>query len=155
MPLSKTKEQKSISAMNTHIMLPKYQACTFATYLVYHEKGNKVLEGLNYQLPELKCHEGWNSGKILLNVTGRVTVALGSKMDPLFLLWDEKLGAGRDPPVRTGGHPSKKLFWAPRSPVGTRQRARFLLNSFVNWYFHIPGHLTCQHPFPRQQVVRF
>lgn len=57
-----------------------------ATYLVYHEEGNKIAEGFNDQLPELEGHEGGNRSKIFLNVSRGVVVTLGSEADPVFLL---------------------------------------------------------------------
>lgn len=136
-------------------LLPLKRAyCWSPTYLVYHEKGDEVLKRLNDQVPQLEWHEGTNRSKIFLNVMRGVIVTLGSKMDPLLLLWDEKLGTGGDPPVKTGGHPSKKCFWAWRSLIRhsplsvTRQMAHFpakqLSKSVFSypWPSHLPTPLS-------------
>lgn len=113
------------SQLRTYVMefwlsqlFPRKRAYSWSpTYLVYHEKGDQVLERLNDQVPQLEWHEGSNRSKIFLNVMRGVIVTFGSKMDPVLLLWDEKLGTGWDPPVKTGGYPSYKLFWAQRSLI--------------------------------------
>lgn len=74
-----------------------------STYLVYHEKGNEVLERLNDQLSELEGHEGCDGGKVFLDAPRGVEVALGSEVDPVLLLRREQLGTGGDPPAETGG----------------------------------------------------
>lgn len=120
----------------------------FPTYLVYHEKGNKILKRLHDQLSELEWHEWCNRSKIFLNVTRGVIVAFGSKMDPLLLPGEKKLGTGGDPPAMTGGHPKENGFQTPRNSLSyshsLQQRRQQLCQLVLSypWPPHLPTPLS-------------